>query len=108
MLNNNRIVKLLRIPKQGTSKAPSKLWKDDHIPAWASEALASRFQGAKTHAHGGQHFVPQKAADLNVVVDFLKSSLHAAAGTIPKLDAAAAATKAAPPVPSRAPLPGLE
>ncbi|CAE7659892.1 Ovca2, partial [Symbiodinium sp. CCMP2456] len=82
--------------------------EDDHIPAWASEALASRFEAAKTHAHGGQHFVPQKAADLNVVVDFLKSSLDPAAGAVPKPETAAAATKAALPVPSRAPMPGLE
>eukprot|EP00439_Symbiodinium_sp_Y106_P018933 s701_g2.t1 len=64
---------VLRFDQGAPETAAAVSFDDDHIPAWASEALASRFEAAKTHAHGGQHFVPQKAADLNVVVDFLKS-----------------------------------
>eukprot|EP00928_Gymnodinium_smaydae_P073538 TRINITY_DN56726_c0_g1_i1.p1 TRINITY_DN56726_c0_g1~~TRINITY_DN56726_c0_g1_i1.p1 ORF type:complete len:507 (+),score=76.25 TRINITY_DN56726_c0_g1_i1:122-1522(+) len=44
---------------------------DDHIPAWASESLAAYFEKPEIYTHAGHHFVPQKAADVAVIQQFL-------------------------------------
>lgn len=56
---------------------------DDHIPPWTSEALAAYFEAPQIHTHGGHHFVPQKAADTNVFVDFVKRFLGATPTALP-------------------------
>jgi len=43
---------------------------DDHIPPAASEVLESFFVAPRRHVHQGAHFVPQKAADCQVFLEF--------------------------------------
>eukprot|EP00931_Biecheleriopsis_adriatica_P050849 TRINITY_DN29473_c0_g1_i2.p1 TRINITY_DN29473_c0_g1~~TRINITY_DN29473_c0_g1_i2.p1 ORF type:complete len:422 (-),score=88.98 TRINITY_DN29473_c0_g1_i2:53-1318(-) len=50
---------------------------DDHIPAWASKVLSEYFVEPKVHEHPGGHFMPQKAHDLNVMVDFVTAAAKA-------------------------------
>lgn len=45
---------------------------DEHIPSWTSKVLAERFDNPQVHAHAGHHIVPQKAADVNIILSFIE------------------------------------
>lgn len=65
-------------PKQPLPVPSLHIWgeADDHIPGWASQALASHFSEPRVYVHSGHHFVPQKPADIQVIHQFLALFAH--------------------------------
>mmetsp|Transcript_57813 Transcript_57813/g.146747 ORF Transcript_57813/g.146747 Transcript_57813/m.146747 type:complete len:497 (-) Transcript_57813:107-1597(-) len=94
-------------PPQAPLPMPSlHIWglADDHIPGWASETLAGYFENPRVYTHSGGHFVPQKAADVDAIKDFLVPFVKE--GGVSSSTSAAAAAPAKPRPPQPKPRPG--
>jgi len=86
-------------PPQAPLPMPSlHIWglADDHIPGWASETLAGYFENPRVYTHPGGHFVPQKAADVDAIKDFLSPFIKDGSAANSTSAAAAAPTKPRP------------
>lgn len=72
-------------PKEPLRIPSLHIWgeADDHIPGWASEALAVHFVEPRTYVHTGHHYVPQKAADVAVFQEFLSPFLPGVVAATP-------------------------
>ncbi len=49
---------------------------DDHIPKEKSEELAAMYGNSRIHVHSGGHIIPQKAADVTVIAEFLVRAMQ--------------------------------
>eukprot|EP00434_Breviolum_minutum_P011813 symbB.v1.2.010425.t2/scaffold655.1/size176010/12 len=60
------------------------LWgdADEHIPPWASQLLADRFHSPRLHAHSGHHIVPQKSAEMNIILAFFQEMSQMGSGQV--------------------------